>query len=231
MKRFIVLTFAFLGLAFYELSGGGGFDPDQAREMAIQARLERQSSRQSEIAAWQPPKIAVAENGAPRAEARAEVTEVTRIGLDLVSFTAATQKPQAAPDQEAVETVSVLPRAPRGERVPLSELAGLSATAAAPISIDALETETNPQQDNAFPGSRQIASSADITDTAPDIRSVKGTLVNMRSGPGTDYDVVDQLEQATEVEVLTDAGNGWVELRPLDGGTTGWIAEFLLTGS
>jgi len=28
---------------------------------------------------------------------------------------------------------------------------------------------------------------------------------------------------------LQDPGNGWVKLRPLDGGPEGWMAEFLLT--
>ena len=55
---------------------------------------------------------------------------------------------------------------------------------------------------------------------------VPGSMV--RTCPGS---IPSKLEQATEVEVLTDAGNGWVELRPVGGGATGWIAEFLLTGS
>jgi uncharacterized protein YgiM (DUF1202 family) len=86
----------------------------------------------------------------------------------------------------------------------------------------------------AFPGTTIRASSSDASAQSladvRDIRTVKGERVNMRSGPGTDYDVVDQLAQSTRVEVLTDDGNGWVELRPVDGGPTGWIAAFLLSG-
>ncbi len=38
MKRFIFLSFGFLGLAFYELSGGSDFDPIAARNEAVLAR-------------------------------------------------------------------------------------------------------------------------------------------------------------------------------------------------
>lgn len=231
MKRFIALTFAFLGLAFYELSGGGSFDPSQARDSVIEARLDRQAARQSEIASWQPREVAPKEDDVLTAQMLPGASEVTRAGLDLVSFSDAARNDQTPAGTEATAIVSVLPLSPPGEQVPLSELADRSANAPAPLSIAALETDSGSPRGNAFPGSRQIASSADIEISEPDIRIVKGTLVNVRSGPGTDYDVVDRLEQATEVEVLTDAGNGWVELRPVGGGATGWIAEFLLTGS
>ncbi len=231
MKSFVVLTFAFLGLAFYELSGGGSFDPNEARETILEARLERQNARQTEIAAWQPLETVAKENEVQTPQLSPEPTEVTRAGLDLVSFTDAAENAQTLSGAAETESVSALPLSPPGEQVPLSELADLGANEPAPLSIAALETDSDLQPGNAFPGSRQIASSAEIEISEPDIRIVKGTLVNMRSGPGTDYDVVDQLEQATEVEVLTDAGNGWVELRPVGGGATGWIAEFLLTGS
>lgn len=61
-----------------------------------------------------------------------------------------------------------------------------------------------------------------------DIRRVTGSVVNMRAGPGTDYEVVAQLIQGDEAEVLIDDGTGWVQLR-LQGGQTGWMADFLLT--
>lgn len=52
----------------------------------------------------------------------------------------------------------------------------------------------------------------------------------MRSGPGTSYDVVTRFGRNTAVEVLEDSGTGWVRLRPAEGGPSGWIADFLLTG-
>ncbi len=64
---------------------------------------------------------------------------------------------------------------------------------------------------------------------ATDIRSVTGSSVNVRGGPGTDYSVVNRLVQGDEVEVIEDSGDGWVRLRPLNGSPSGWMASFLLT--
>ena len=61
-----------------------------------------------------------------------------------------------------------------------------------------------------------------------DIRQVTGTRVNIRSGPGTSYDVVAQAIQGDEAEIIVDDGTGWVQLR-LAGGQTGWMADFLLS--
>ena len=149
-------------------------------------------------------------------------TAVTRTDLNLVSF-------QAAGAAEEVDT-SV---APLETELPLDEEKVSIATLAVealendnPLSLAALETTPTETSNTTFAGTRQVAASTETVD----IRVVKGDLVNMRSGPGTEYDVIDQLTQATEVEVLSSNGQGWVELRAVNGGSTGWIAEFLLTG-
>lgn len=51
---------------------------------------------------------------------------------------------------------------------------------------------------------------------------------NVRGGPGTDYGVVTKLTSGDAVEVLMDNGDGWVKMRPVDGGVEGWMADFLL---
>ena len=61
-----------------------------------------------------------------------------------------------------------------------------------------------------------------------DIRFVSGNLVNVRGGPSTQFDIVGKLARGFEVEILADNGDGWVEMRSLDGATVGWIADFLL---
>lgn len=61
-----------------------------------------------------------------------------------------------------------------------------------------------------------------------DIRQVTGNRVNVRGGPGTDFDVVAQAVLGDEVEVIIDDGTGWVQLR-FEGGQTGWMADFLLS--
>lgn len=62
-----------------------------------------------------------------------------------------------------------------------------------------------------------------------DIRAVDGNRVNMRNGPGTNYSVLAQLDRSTKVEILADPGDGWVKLRPINGGPVGWMADYLLS--
>ena len=52
--------------------------------------------------------------------------------------------------------------------------------------------------------------------------------MNVRGGPGTHFDVVGKLTRGAEVEVLAENGDGWVEMRSIDGATLGWMADFLL---
>lgn len=217
MIRFILMSFVVMAVGFYELSGGADFDPDAARLNAIEARQGRDTARRDAL----PGPVYVA---APASPAPQSDDTVTQANLNLVSFASVVAEP-AAPE---VTAPVAAPRAVDRETAPEVTVEGLAAAQDEPLSLSAL----NPPQERpgiAFAGSSIVASSTDI-DPEKTLRSVKGSRVNMRSGPGTQYDVVAQLTQSAEVEVLTDTGNGWVELRPLDGGPTGWIAEFLLTG-
>ena len=212
MKRFILLSFAFLGIGFYQLSGGAGFDPEANRLAQIDARQDRNATR---VAALPEAAAAAVMVAAASSNARSEepAPQVSRAALNLVSFETVTQPTETSPQATVPEPSSAA----------ISELA-----AEQELSLTALESAPTTGQTVAFAGNSIAANSGEALDEL-DIRTIKGSLVNMRSGPGTDYDVVDQLSQATRVEVLTDTGNGWVELRPMDGGATGWIAEFLLT--
>lgn len=62
-----------------------------------------------------------------------------------------------------------------------------------------------------------------------DIRSIRGSLANIRTGPGTSYDVLTQLAGGTRIEVLEDPGDGWVRMRNMDDTTMGWISASLLS--
>ena len=64
-----------------------------------------------------------------------------------------------------------------------------------------------------------------------DLRFVDGDRVNMRGGPGTDYEVVGRLVRDDMVEILKDEGNGWLHLRDTASGQEGWMADWLVTAS
>ncbi|MEL6609817.1 MAG: SH3 domain-containing protein [Pseudomonadota bacterium] len=62
-----------------------------------------------------------------------------------------------------------------------------------------------------------------------DLREVTGNRVNMRNGPGTNFQVLTQLNRGDGAEVLQAPGNGWVKIRVVQNGRVGWMAERLLT--
>ena len=63
-----------------------------------------------------------------------------------------------------------------------------------------------------------------------DIRTVSGNRVNVRGGPGTDFNIVGKLVRGDAVEIIEDNGNGWVLMRSVETGAQGWLADFLLNG-
>ncbi|MDX8350284.1 SH3 domain-containing protein [Cognatiyoonia sp. IB215446] len=74
-----------------------------------------------------------------------------------------------------------------------------------------------------------VASPAFVAPEPVDIRLVSGEWVNMRDGPSTDYRVLDTLPRGTEAEVLDVNGAGWAQIRLVDTGQMGWMAERLLS--
>jgi len=55
--------------------------------------------------------------------------------------------------------------------------------------------------------------------------SIKGSVVNMRSGPGTHTDVLWQLERGYPLQVLQRKG-GWLQVRDFEN-DKGWVARAL----
>jgi len=45
-------------------------------------------------------------------------------------------------------------------------------------------------------------------------------MLRVRSGPGTSYERVASLRNGTEVTVVAEAGDGWLEITFQDGGRT-----------
>ncbi|MEP4197977.1 MAG: SH3 domain-containing protein [Aliishimia sp.] len=196
MARFIVMTFAFLGWAFFEMSGGTDFEPASARLTNIKA---------------DPLKPAAPTELASASKLDDLDTQVTRVSLNLTSvedvLSGKTVRPARLPQQAEATTVSLEIAAPeQGESVSIIPSLVTGADTSNVIQAAAVVQET----------------------TFTDIREVTGNRVNVRGGPSTSFGVVNRLVRGDEVEILEDTGNGWVRLRPIDGGEEGWMADFLL---
>lgn len=64
--------------------------------------------------------------------------------------------------------------------------------------------------------------------TQDDLYRVSGSRVNMRSGPSTSNAVVDSLPGGTLTEMIGDEANGWVQIRDIASGQTGYMAARFL---
>ena len=86
----------------------------------------------------------------------------------------------------------------------------------ASVPADATELET-------------VAPETAVEEAPTDLRLVDASRVNMRQGPGTAFNVIAAFDRGTQMEVLQVDPSGWAEVRVLDTGETGWMAERLLT--
>jgi len=222
MWRFMLVTFGFLGVAFYQLSGGSEYAPVSH---SIQARaMERAVQPDPTV---QMPEVAL--------EGAAE-PEVTRTNADLNTLAAVAEHSGDAPFQitlasvqpdnmpTTVPTVTVEPdlaSQPAAAAIAAAvEEAVLGAEA--PLSKPVFSLETY-----AFASEHGLLRQA----SGDDIRQVSGNVVNMRTGPGTEFEKVGAVSKGTQVAVLEEPGNGWIMLEVVATGETGWMADWLVTAS
>ena len=193
MWRLIIVTFAFMGLAFYELSGGSDFQPPE----------------------------------------RADASPVTVTPLATTPVIATSSSAEAAP-RKALTTASNVGQAPRDEIGDAQVIqASLDMPIAKPRRANALFEVVGQAPRRAEP---KVVAEAEPARVIPagfgnDVRIVAKPRVNMRGGPGTNYDVVAKLNDGDVVDVIEDNGDGWVKLRVTDSGEIGWMADFLLTAA
>lgn len=210
MKQFILLSFGFMGWTFYEMSGGDAFEPDSLRKAALQPEIQKPVEQPVVIqaSAFAPVETAVVDTDPPLNPVSAEVT---RVALNLTTLQGL--ESDLAADEGDIITAS----ASNDIGVP-QNVGTLLSSADTPAIIPSLINPADGQGTNAALGLQTI----------DDVRRVSGNRVNVRGGPGTNFGVVSKLVQGDAVEVLIDDGNGWVKMRPLDGGPEGWMADFLL---
>tara|TARA_R100000935_G_scaffold6949_2_gene15028 strand:- start:1709 stop:2329 length:621 start_codon:yes stop_codon:yes gene_type:complete len=204
MKRFIFLTFGFLGWAFFEMSGGVDFQPASAR---MTANADEPSRAIQKVAADEPKNV-VEPAVISRAVASASIAPTP------AAFVPGPSAGNAAEVQNVSVTLTSL-RSLNGN-VATSDNANSNANNA-PIVIPSLIAPNDAETTLVEVGSEGV------------IRSVSGSRVNVRGGPGTDYQVVAKLGRGDSVEVIQDNGDGWVKMRSLGGGQEGWMADFLLS--
>ena len=202
MGRVIIVAFAALGWAFYQLSGGADFDPVETRNSRLDAPIDVET-------------IALLSATEP-------VEEVSRIALDLASIEdvlTPAQRGQVGRQESARLTLQVEEQdAPDTEET-------------ARLVLPSLVENAKPAEATVTPVDFSRDSDDAVARIAVDreIRQVTGNRVNVRGGPGTNFSVVNRLVRGDEVEILEDPGNGWVMLRPVGGGPVGWMADFLLS--
>jgi uncharacterized protein YraI len=89
---------------------------------------------------------------------------------------------------------------------------------------DALnETDTAAEQIEPAAEQRPVA-----IQTTENIKRVGDSRLNMRSGPGTENAILVTLEPDTELLILQDSGDGWVQVEVRETGLRGWTAEEFL---
>ena len=207
MSRFVVVSFAFLGWAFYEMSGGADFKPPERPEPVASEKATQTRSVTDRVATTVVP--------SPKPILAKRVTR---------SF--------PTPQEKTAQQVALAEEAAAARRDVLSRgLAGGLAlfpiqTTTAGIAVASL-ADGNVQ---VVPISQSAPLEQDVYEKPePDMREVTGTRVNMRNGPGTTYPVIERLTLGNDVEVLSDSGTGWLRLRSVEGQNIGWIAASLIS--
>ena len=205
MNKYIVISFAFMALAFYELSGGDDFTPRKAELIAEAkaAQEAKEADRAARLANVQPAPAPV-----PSAVSEVVLRTVPEPAVQVAVTPAAAPEPSTAPavrDANAPVPTTLISLEQSGAMFarPLTQL-GSTPEQARPALV------TQPQ-------------------ARADLREVAGSRVNMRLGPGTSYDIVTSLPQGTAVEVIDSDGSGWVKLRTIEEDQVGWMAEYLLS--
>lgn len=202
MKQYVLLTFGFLGVAFYELSGGADYAPrpEFANAGALDAAPDVQVTRLSLADS-----AALAEQPASHAEPDDSNRRLEEAVLKaLLSPATETDTASDAEPTHSLHRVKVT--------LPVANQTGVDQTAAAVAPEPVAETPPEPEQSAAL-----------------DLRAVARDRVNLRSGPGTEFDVMGQLNRGTTVMVLEEPGDGWVMLQIVPGGEIGWTADWLLS--
>jgi len=215
MWRFILITFGFLGFAFWELSGGADYTPS---ENSLQAR------------AAHPQTVEVAKEMSRPAATSSLTGLQDNTGAEFEIMLASIQS-----DLDTANTGPKIETAPETKAEILTQ-PETAEDAAVLATLEGAQEEVR----EVWPGAielfeqqstritlRKEAEAAALA--ARDIRYVIANAANMRGGPSVDYEQVGRLAEGTEVAILQAPGDGWLELQVVATGETGWMADWLIS--
>ena len=213
MSRFLVVSFAGLALAFYELSGGVDFSPpERPHTESPSARVTAASDRGRIIS--RPAETQLASPVLTPYSAPAVIKTATGNRADTASDTP-TGSDAAIINISLREPASVvsLPQ-PISLNLPVTGLRIGSIEG----GLGAITTD-EPQPVAAVATPEPIG----------DMRKIRASRANVRLGPGTRFPVLMQLLAGDKVRVLNDDPSGWSLLENPKTGQVGWIAASLLS--
>jgi len=212
MSRFLIVSFAGLALAFYELSGGAEFTPPEDPNARVQAEATL-SGRDRDRIVGRPSEIQLS----------TPVLSPYQPPLRNEIKTASGNRETPAPDRPARPELNATLRSGSTESLsPQRVSLNLPATG---LQIGALEgglaaiTAAEP---------KPVATIA-APEPIGDIRRVRASRANVRLGPGTRFPVMAQVLAGDQVRVLNDDPSGWALLEHPKTGQVGWIAASLLS--
>jgi hypothetical protein len=136
--------------------------------------------------------------------------------------------PQSTPDSAAV--ASFVARAPVETIAPDTAAAKAESVPAepAPLVLNASFAPEAPLMNNPIVEQVSVAPAPEATGR---ILRVNTKALNVRSGPGTDYSVIDRLKRGDEVLVVVEADgpDGWAMIRIEGDGIEGYVSARLLS--
>jgi hypothetical protein len=214
MWRFILISFGLLGFAFYEASGGADYAPAPD---SLQVAMRGKSLFATPLKVKPATQLAAADIEVPRAEPapRDDMMDetVTRAQTSFDGFSGIENGTLGGFEIALASGARTLPGGDALGQRALDDIGIFSA-------------ETLVDDVNSLPFDQALV----VAQPPSDIRSITRSSANMRSGPGTDYDKVEQLALGMQVEVLGHEGS-WVAVRDLQTGQTGWMADWLITAA
>jgi len=231
MPRYILISFVFMGWAFYEMSGGSDFEPrEKTPELTAEAPAPEQPAT-------------------TRTRLQTQQTARASDAASLVTTTSVSYRAEIAPrpsaeemqarneaNMRAAENEQKLEQVRASLRTDMNLAPSISDSDFKIASLSDLVTDEPMPDEIPTESVEEPAANQGLTETvrAPvssdaDLREIVATRVNMRAGPSTADDVLVRLERGHTVEVLGDNGAGWLRLRALPEDRVGWIAERLVS--